>query len=227
LKLATLRVVTPIACSVSPPRVLAVDHNLSPRNLSGDFWDMRSATHVQNIMSMPNTCYIIHPQTGKEMEYQDIMKVPKLKQLWERGMGKECGQKFQGLGDIKGTNTFFFVETNNIPNDHKITYCNIVCDLKPHKKEQDSVIITFVGNRLDYTCKVATPTSDITTFKILINSTLSTEDAEMMIMDINSYYVGHLWTDMSKCAFPSNAFLVTSLKECKIWKQWRWMDGCK
>jgi hypothetical protein len=31
---------------------------------------------------------------------------------------------------------------------------------------------------------VATSTADITTFKILINRTLSTEDAEMMMMDI-------------------------------------------
>jgi hypothetical protein len=32
--------------------------------------------------------------------------------------------------------------------------------------------------------------ADITTFKILINSTLSTEDATMMIMDIKHYYIG-------------------------------------
>jgi hypothetical protein len=31
---------------------------------------------------------------------------------------------------------------------------------------------------------------DITTFKILINSTLSTMDAEMMVMDIIKYYWG-------------------------------------
>jgi hypothetical protein len=31
---------------------------------------------------------------------------------------------------------------------------------------------------------------DITTFKILINSTLSTKDASMMMMDIKNYYLG-------------------------------------
>jgi hypothetical protein len=36
----------------------------------------------------------------------------------------------------------------------------------------------------------ATSTADITTFKILINSTLSTEDAVMMMMDIKNYYIG-------------------------------------
>jgi hypothetical protein len=34
-----------------------------------------------------------------------------------------------------------------------------------------------------------TSTADITTFKILINSTLSTTDAAMMMMDIKNYYL--------------------------------------
>jgi hypothetical protein len=46
------------------------------------------------------------------------------------------------------------------------------------------------GDRLDYSGDVATSTADITTFKILINSTLSTEDAAMMMMDIKNYYFG-------------------------------------
>jgi hypothetical protein len=42
----------------------------------------------------------------------------------------------------------------------------------------------------DYSGNVATSTADITTFKILINSSLSTEDAAMMMIDINNYYLG-------------------------------------
>jgi hypothetical protein len=38
------------------------------------------------------------------------------------------------------------------------------------------------GDSLDFTGEAATPTAVITTFKTLINSTLSTEDAEMMMM---------------------------------------------
>jgi hypothetical protein len=44
--------------------------------------------------------------------------------------------------------------------------------------------------RLDYSGDVATSTADITTFKILINSTLSTKDAAMMMMEIKNYYLG-------------------------------------
>jgi hypothetical protein len=42
------------------------------------------------------------------------------------------------------------------------------------------------GDRLDYSGDVETSTVDITTFKILINSTLSTADAAMVIMDIQT-----------------------------------------
>jgi hypothetical protein len=45
-------------------------------------------------------------------------------------------------------------------------------------------------NRLDYSGDVETSTADITTFKILINSALSTKDAEMMIMEIKNCYLG-------------------------------------
>jgi hypothetical protein len=46
------------------------------------------------------------------------------------------------------------------------------------------------GDRLDYSSDVATSTADITTFRILINITLSTKDAAMMMMDIKNYYMG-------------------------------------
>jgi hypothetical protein len=86
--------------------------------------------------------------------------------------------------------TCFFVELANIPKDNKITYGKRVCDYKPNKTEKERVRFRFGGDRLDCTGKVVTSTTDITTFKILINITLSTEDAEMMMMDIKHYYVG-------------------------------------
>jgi hypothetical protein len=82
------------------------------------------------------------------------------------------------------------VELKSIPKDRKITYGKIVCDYKPHKKEKERVRLTVGGDRLYYSGDVATSTADITTFKILINSTLSTKDAAMMMMDIKQYYFG-------------------------------------
>jgi hypothetical protein len=65
----------------------------------------------------------------------------------------------------------------------------MVCDYKPHKLEKERVRLTVGGDILDYSGDVTTSTADITTFKILINSTLSTNDAAMMMMDIKNYYL--------------------------------------
>jgi hypothetical protein len=71
---------------------------------------------------------VVHPVTGKEMEYTALMKDPRLQQLWKRGFGNECGQLFQGIRDIPGTDTGFFIKLTNIPKYRKITYGKIVCD---------------------------------------------------------------------------------------------------
>jgi hypothetical protein len=114
------------------------------------------------------------------------MNDPRLQRLWMRGFGNECGRLFQGIWDIPGTDTCFFINLTNIPKDRKITYGKIVCDYKPHKKEKEGVRLTVGGDILDYSGDVATSTTDITTFKIRINSTLSTEDAAMIMMDIKT-----------------------------------------
>jgi hypothetical protein len=189
------RVVTPRTLNPSPPRVPTHSQRLSFRNLSqNDFCGMDIA-HMA-IALVKNHWYrqhlanaVIHPITGKEMEYSALMKDPRLQPLWTRGFGNECVRLFQGIQDIPGTDTCFFIKLTNIPK-RKITYGKIVCDYKPHKQEKERVRLTVGGDRLDYSCDVATSTADITTFKILINSALSTEDAAMMMMDIKSYYLG-------------------------------------
>jgi hypothetical protein len=116
----------------------------------------------------------LHTATEKEMQYKDITKHPTLGPQYKKGLGDELDRLCQGIRDIQGTHTCFFVELNNIPNDSKITYGKLVCDYKPNKAEKERVRITVGGNRLDYTGDVANSMTDITTFKILINSTVST-----------------------------------------------------
>jgi hypothetical protein len=116
------------------------------------------------------------------MEYTALMKDPRLKSLWKRGFGNECGRLFQGIWDIAGTDTCLFIKLTNVPKYRKITHVKIVCDYKPHKKEKECVRLAVDSDRLDYSGDIATSTADITTFKIIINSTLSTEDTAMMMM---------------------------------------------
>jgi hypothetical protein len=127
---------------------------------------------------------VIHPVNGKEMQYKDLMKDAIVGPLFEIGFSNELGRICQGIHDVAGTNTAFFIDLTSIPKDHKITYGKLVCDFKPNKTEKHWVRLTVGGDRLDYSGDTPTSTADITTFKILINSTLSTTEAKMMMMDI-------------------------------------------
>jgi hypothetical protein len=136
------RVVTPRTLRPPPPRVLTRSPRLSPRNLSQDDFCGMDTAHMA--IALGNNHWsrqhlgnaVIHPVTGKEMEYTALMKDPRLKPLWTHGFGNECGRLFQGIRDIAGTYTCFFIKLADIPKNRKITYGKIVCDYKPHKKEK-------------------------------------------------------------------------------------------
>jgi hypothetical protein len=108
---------------------------------------------------------VIHPVTGKEMQYKDLMKDPIFGPLFEIGLSNELGRICQGIRDVVGTKTAFFIDLHNIPKDRKITYGKLFCDLKPNKTEKHRVRLIVGGNRLDYSGDTATSTADITTFK--------------------------------------------------------------
>jgi hypothetical protein len=77
------------------------------------------------------------------------------------------------------------------------------------------------GDRLDYSGDVATSTADITTFKILINSTLSTKDAAIMMMNIKNYYLGtplprYEYMQMLLSRFPEEILKKYNLKALAV-----------
>jgi hypothetical protein len=185
----------------------AIPHHLSPRNPSRDFLDLGGAncaiafgenhwtkTHMMNSL--------IHPSTGKGMQYKDLMKDPDLGPSFEIGLKNELGRICQGIRDISGTNTAFFIDLKSIPKNRKITYGKLVCDFKPNKNGKHRVRLTVGGDILDYIGNTATSTADITTFKILINRTLSTHETKIMMMDINNYYLCTLFPTYEYTRLP-------------------------
>jgi hypothetical protein len=149
------RVVTHRTLHPSPPRVPTRSRRLSPCNLSQyDFCGVDTAHMAlalgDNHWSRQHQANaVIHPITEKEMEYSALMKDPHLQPLWTRGFGNQCGRLFQGILDIPGTDTCFFIKLTNIPKYRKITYGKIVCDYKPHKKEKERVRLTVGCDMLD------------------------------------------------------------------------------
>jgi hypothetical protein len=190
------RVVTPRTLHPSPQRVPTRSQRLSPRNLSQDDFCGMDTVHMAIALGynhwfrqhLENA--VIDPVTGKEMEYPALMKDPRLQTLWTRRFGNECGRLFQGNRDIAGTDMCFFINLTNTPKDRNSTYGKIVCDNKPHKIEKERVRLAVGSDILDYSGDVTTSTADITALQILINITLSTEEAVMMMMDIKNYYLG-------------------------------------
>jgi hypothetical protein len=181
------RVVTPATRRVSPPRVKARAQQLSSRNLSRDFPDLGAANCAYGLgdnhwTKTPMMNSSIHPVAGTEMQYNDLMKDAIFGPLFEIGLSNDLGRICQGIRDIAGT--------NSIPKDRTTTYGKLVCDFKPNKTEKHRVGLTVGGNRLDYSGYTTMSTAYITTFKILINITLSTSEAKMIMMDIKKYYLG-------------------------------------
>jgi hypothetical protein len=94
------RVITPMMGWAAPPRVPTLSQNLPPRNLSqDDFWNMEKANIAvdlgTNHWSQEHFANaVVHPVTGKQMEYMALMKDPDLQPLWKRGFGNEAGHLF-------------------------------------------------------------------------------------------------------------------------------------
>ena len=119
---------------------------------------------------------------------------PELKEVCEKGFGKEWGSLSQGdkrTGSI-GTDTFMILRPDEvllIPNDRVVTYANIIVDYIPQKDDPYRVRITAGGNLIIYSGELTTRTADITTSKILWNSVLSTTNAKYMCLDIKNIYL--------------------------------------
>eukprot|EP00957_Ditylum_brightwellii_P158150 12037686-Ditylum_brightwellii.AAC.1 len=59
---------------------------------------------------------IVDEETGRAMEYRDLIKNPKYMDDWKHSFANEIGQLAQGLKrDINGTDTILFVRHDEIP----------------------------------------------------------------------------------------------------------------
>ena len=69
---------------------------------------------------------ILDQDTGKKMEYRDLQKHDKYKTIWKKNFTKELAQLAQGLREIGGTNTIFFIKHTDLPKHKTVTYRRIV-----------------------------------------------------------------------------------------------------
>jgi len=121
-------------------------------------------------------------ETGEYLKYRQLLRDPKHQKQWNTSAANEFGRLAQGVGGrVKPTNTIFFIPHHRVPIDRRkdVTYGSFVCDIKSNKEETHRTRLTAGGDRINYPGDVGTPTADMTLVKILLNSVISTEGANV------------------------------------------------
>ena len=90
-----------------------------------------------------------------------------------------------------GTNTIFIIPKEKVPEVRTVTYGIIVAEIQPQKTEAYCKGITVGGNLINFPGNFTTPTSDLTTAKLIFNSVLSTKNAKFMCADIANFYLNN------------------------------------
>jgi hypothetical protein len=132
---------------------------------------------------------IIVNDTGNVLEYQHLIKMDKHKKVWVHGFANEIGQLFQGIRNVPGTDTCFFIPESLVSAHKCPTYSCICCIYQPHKEEKHCVRLTVGGNWINYPGNTSTPMADLTTAKLLINSTISTPGANFLGIGLANFYL--------------------------------------
>ena len=135
----------------------------------------------------------IDPTTGKEQTYRQVLQGPNAER-WYANCVKEMGALAQGINpkDNNGTNTIFFIKHTDVPQGKTPTYLRIAINYRPEKTDPFRVRFTAGGDRVQYSGNVSTPTADISTVKILLNSIISTKGARCLGLDLKLFYLNHI-----------------------------------
>jgi hypothetical protein len=86
----------------------------------------------------------------------------------------------------------FFIPRDKVPRARAkgIKYSLITCLIRPEKIEEPTrTKLVTGGDRVHYPINAGTPTANLLTVKLLINSLISTPGARFFTMDINNFYL--------------------------------------
>ncbi len=66
-------------------------------------------------------------------------------------------------------------------------YGRFSCNYKPNKEEKERTLLMARGDRINYPGDTGTPTTDMTPFKVILNSIISTKGARWMTIDLKDF----------------------------------------
>ena len=94
-----------------------------------------------NVFFMPTVHHIFNEETGKK-ETLDTLLAGQHHDRWNKSLSNELGRLTNGIRDINGTQTMFFIHKNQVPSGRIVTYINPVCDYQPKKDDPHHVRMT-------------------------------------------------------------------------------------
>ena len=111
--------------------------------------------------------------------------------MWGEGLANKLGRLANGIGTrmLTSTCTIKFIEMSQVPRDRKVTYGNMVRDIRPHKEETHRVRMAVGGDHIDYPGEVSIPISDLASAKYLINIIMSIRKAKGLCADVKIFYL--------------------------------------
>jgi hypothetical protein len=129
--------------------------------------------------------------TGKTYEHAQLIRGDD-KDDWLYSTANEFGRLAKGIMPHmpSGSDTMRYLPHHALPPGRKSTYAHFVATERPHKAETKRVRLTVGGNLVHYPDKVSTPTADLSTVKMLLNSVISTPGARFATFDLKDFYVG-------------------------------------
>ena len=113
------------------------------------------------------------------------------KPKWQRSFLNKIGCLIQEIWDIKGTNTYSFIQKYEVTKGRKVTYSHIVCNIRPQKTETYRVQLTVGGDTISYEGPLSTHTADLTTSKLHWKSLPSKPYGKYLIVDVKNFYLNN------------------------------------
>ena len=141
--------------------------------------------------------HVFHHETGAKQSIDRLLQDKDAK-TWTTALSNEFGRLAQGVGKrrpqdqyVQGTNTIFFIKRDNVPRDAKVTYANLICDLRPLKAETHRVRMTVGGDKLSYEGDPSSPAVSLLNTQKILNSVISDahNQARFSSADVKNHYL--------------------------------------
>jgi hypothetical protein len=151
-----------------------------------------SATQISTIAYTSQSAHtVIDADTGESYDHAQLIRGPNAGE-WLHSTANEFGRLTNGVAPHipSGSETMRYIFHHQLPPSRHATYARFVATERSHKAETKRVRLTVGGNIIHYPDKVSTPTADLSTVKLLLNSVISTPGARFATFDLKDFYLG-------------------------------------